>query len=315
MVVNRNNPRYVVLLCITSWSVCLGVVLGDDGEVRLLHEVSSSSFATTSSDLSAFEPMASADAAAPWLWHIRPRGFVYDTHWASAAEPRLATHLVEERNQGALLDSHIGGRIGVLRYGPKDHPEGFQLDILGGAKLRQDLDEGFDVLATDFRYDIIGTYGAGPHRFKFGFYHISSHTGDEFLLKNPGFDRLNFFRDALVVGYSYFPIPDVRVYAEMGWAFQCEISEPWDFQFGMDLGPQNPTGVRGAPFLAINVHLREELDFGGNFALQAGWAWRGDDALDGLLRTGVYFYNGHSPQFSFFAEHEQQVGWGLWYDL
>jgi hypothetical protein len=33
-----------------------------------------------------------------------------------------------------------------------------------------------------------------------------------------------------------------------------------------------------------------------------------------VLRTGVYFYEGGSPQFSFYAEHERQVGWGLWYD-
>jgi hypothetical protein len=77
----------------------------------------------------------------PWQWHIRPRGFLYDTYWASAAEPRLATHLVEERHDGTFLDSHIGGRLGLLRFGPKESPEGFQIDLLGGAKLRQDADE------------------------------------------------------------------------------------------------------------------------------------------------------------------------------
>ena len=31
-------------------------------------------------------------------------------------------------------------------------------------------------------------------------------------------DRINFSRDALVLGFSYYPLPAWRWYAEMGWA-------------------------------------------------------------------------------------------------
>ncbi len=314
MDVHRRVLLIAFVLAAPGWWERSGVALGDEGDLQQLPRVESDFYvASRARDLPVPET-APAGSSSPWQWHIRPRGFVYDTYWASAAEPRLATHVIEERHDGTFLDSHIGGRFGILRYGPKDRPEGFQLDLLGGAKLRQNWGD-LDVLATDFRYDLIGTYGVGPHRFKFGFYHVSAHTGDEFLVENPGYDRLNFFRDTLVTGYSYYPIPQARFYAEMGWAMDHEISEPWEFQFGIDLGPQACTGVRGAPFMAMNVHLREELDFGGNFAFQAGWAWRGEDTLDGLLRTGVYFYEGASPHFSFYAEHERQIGWGLWYDF
>jgi hypothetical protein len=292
----------------------MGAAQGGEGDIPSLPEIEAAYNEASQDYLSSLTVPSASDVSSPWQWQIRPRGFVYDTYWASAAEPRLATHLIEEQHDGTFLDSHIGGRFGVLRFGPKDRPEGFQIDVLGGAKLRQSWGN-MDVLATDFRYDVLGTYGTGPHRYKFGFYHVSAHTGDEFLLKNPGFNRLNFFRDVLVAGYSYYPIPQARFYAEMGWAVDCEVSKPWEFQFGIDLGPQDSTGVGGALFMAMNVHLREELDFGGNFAFQAGWAWRGEDTLDGLLRTGVYFYEGASPYFAFFAEHERQVGWGLWYDF
>jgi len=40
-------------------------------------------------------------------------------------------------------------------------------------------------MATDFRFGVPLTYGEGPWRTKFGFYHLSSHVGDEYLLKNP----------------------------------------------------------------------------------------------------------------------------------
>jgi hypothetical protein len=309
---NHNRPLGLIYLAVVSWTVQAATASAADAGAGL---------ASAPPEVSLVAPRglemaqtSSADAIAPWSWQIRPRGFVYDTYWAGAAEPRLGTQLVDESDGGPFLDSQVGGRVGMLRYGPADRPEGFQVDVLGGAKLRQDWDGNLDVLATDYRYDILGTYGAGPHRWKFGFYHISSHVGDEFLLRNRQFQRLNYSRDTLVAGYSYYPLPCVRLYAEMGWAFDHDVSQPWHFQFGIDCGPRQPTGLHGAPFFAANVHLREELDFGGNLAVQAGWAWRGDDPLDGLLRTGLYFYEGGSPHFSFYAEHERQLGWGLWYD-
>jgi len=250
-----------------------------------------------------------------WQWQVRPKGFVYDTYWASAQEPRLGVQVVNEAGSGSLMDSTLGGRFGLFRYGSRDSTDGWQLDVAAAAALRQDADEDLDVVSTDFRFYLPLSYGVGPHRFKFGYQHVSAHTGDEFLLKNPSHVRLNFTRDALVFGYSYYALPELRLYGEAGWAFAAEFSEPWDFQFGIDYGPTKPTGMRGAPFFAINGHLREEQNFGGNLALQAGLAWRGEDPNDGILRSGLYYYNGASPQFSFFREHEEQIGWGLWYDF
>jgi hypothetical protein len=146
-----------------------------------------------------------------------------------------------------------------------------------------------------------------------GYYHLSSHLGDEFLLDHPGYPRLNFARDVLVAGYAHYLSPNLRLYGEMGWAFYTDISQPWEFQFGVDYAPGYATGIRGAPFFAINGHLREELDFGGHFTVQAGWAWRADNSTH-LLRTGLEYFNGASNEYSFYNLHEQQIGYGLWYD-
>jgi hypothetical protein len=249
-----------------------------------------------------------------WTWQLLPQGVLYHTYWASAAEPRLSTQVVDERGNGPYVDSHIGARLGLFRFGAKDRPEGWQFDILGGAKLRQNIGEELDVEAVDFRYDLLLTHAYGPHRWKFGFYHVSSHTGDEFLLKNPGYPRLNYFRDTFVMGYSYYVIPELRLYGEVGYAVHRDVSQPLEIQFGIDYGPAYKTGPQGAPFIALNGHLREEQNFGGNFAMQAGWAWKSDRFNDGILRTGLYLYDGASPQFSFYQRYERQVGIGLWYD-
>ncbi|HWL11249.1 MAG TPA: DUF1207 domain-containing protein [Planctomicrobium sp.] len=250
-----------------------------------------------------------------WRWTLLPQGFLYRTYWASAAEPRLSTQYLKDVGGQRYLDSHIGGRIGLVRFGERYAEEGFQLDILGGAKLRQDAENNLDMTGTDYRYDIPLTYRRGPHAWKFGFYHVSSHAGDEYMVRHPTFNRIDYYRDSLYLGYSYNPSPELRIYGEADYAFSRDFAEPWHFQFGFDYGPAHPTGIRGAPFFAINGHLREELDFGGNVNLQAGWAWRGEGLNAGTLRTGLFFYNGGSPQYTFYDNSEQQIGWGLWYDF
>lgn len=255
------------------------------------------------------------DEDAVWCWRVLPQGIVYRPYLAAAKESRLSTVVINEREDGLLWDSTLGGRFGLLRFGPADRPEGFQWDIDGAGMVRLDPNEEMDVRGADFRAGTSLNWGYGKHRWRVGFYHLSSHTGDEFLLKNPGYARVNFYRDAFYAGYSYYFTPDFRLYGELAAAFHVEYAEPIELLFGFDWSPSRPTGLRGAPFAALNVHLRQELQFSGNLALQAGWAWRGGDAASGLFRTGLYYYNGGSPQWSFYRDTEQAAGYGIWYDF
>jgi hypothetical protein len=138
--------------------------------------------------------------------------------------------------------------------------------------------------------------------------------GDEFLLRNPNYPRLNYVRDVLVFGHMIYLTPRLRAYGEAGWAFNSDISEPWEFQFGLDYAPLGPTGIGGSPFFALNGHLHEEVNFGGAFTAQAGWAWRSDFNTP-LLRAGFHYLNGKSNQYSFYNLHEEQFGLAMWYDF
>jgi hypothetical protein len=149
---------------------------------------------------------------------FRPKGFVYSTYWASAAEPRMATHSSRKLGDDWLLDSHIGGRVGSCVSGRRTGTKAGSWTYWAAPSCGK-TGKRTGCVATDYRYDILTTYVRGPYRFKFGFYHVSSHAGDEFLLKNPGFDRLNYYRDVLVAGVSYYPFPSCGFYSEVGWAF------------------------------------------------------------------------------------------------
>ncbi len=252
-----------------------------------------------------------------WQWQWAPTGLIYRSYLAGPKEPRFGTAWLYDSDLRWRWDTTIGARVGLIRYGTTDplHPEGWQLDAEGAVFPRLDINDGKrDLDASDFRVGFVLTYGQGPHAWKFGYYHISAHLGDEFMLANPGVRRLNFTWDGLVLGYSYFCTPQLRLYAEAAWAFATDDgAQPWRFQFGVDYAPSEPTGPEGAPFFAINGFLREEVDFGGTLSVQLGWAWRGTSGQ--LLRVGLQYLNGKSIQYEFYDTFEQQLGLGVWYDF
>lgn len=267
-----------------------------------------SAFATGSEPL-IFTP----HAMNPGLQFLPPET-IYPAYLAGPKESRLGTQYFSEADEGALWDSTLGGRVGLFRWGGFPGMPLWQLDAEGAAILRLDPEERIDLRSVDYRAGVPLTMAWGAHRFKFGYYHLSAHIGDEFLIKNPTFERLNYVRDALVFGYSRYLSERLRVYGETSWAFYHEISDPWQFQFGMEYAPTRPTGILGEPFFAINGLLREEVDFGGTVTMHTGWAWR-EGRAGRLLRTGLFVQAGKSQQAEFFDESERQIGVGLWYDF
>lgn len=253
-----------------------------------------------------------------WTWRVLPSGLIYRSYMAGVHEPRIAIVAFYEQEAGqSLWDATLGGRGGVLRYGDGDplRPQGWQLDVEGAVMVRLDVENRQDLESSDYRFGFPITYGIANWQFKFGYYHISSHLGDERMLREPGQDeRINYVRDGILYGVSYYPVPSIRIYGELGGAFNADGgAKPFETQFGTELAPPGPTGGRGAPFLAINGHLRQDHHFGGDVSLQTGWLWRGE--FGQKMRLGMHYFNGKSSQFQFFNAYEQQIGGGLWYDF
>ena len=159
-------------------------------------------------------------------------------------------------------------------------------------------------------------YGVGRWQTKLAYYHNSAHLGDESMIKYyPAFPRVNYVRDCFVWGNSWYPLDWMRLYGEVGWAFyNSGGSEPWEFQFGTELIQARPTGPLGAPFAAINGMSRQELDWGGNLCVQAGWAWRGRRS-EKLFRLGFEYLYGSDPQYEFVFYEQNRYGFGIWYDF
>ena len=264
-------------------------------------------------------------AARPWSWQILPNNLIYTSYLAGPKEPRFATVWYDDTapdpftpdvSGGWMWDSTLGGRVSVLRYGSDTvlHPQGFEVQLEGAAFVRLDPARDRDLVSSDYRFGIPLVYGVGRWQTKLAYYHNSAHLGDEAIILFPDFPRVNYVRDVIVWGNSWYPLDWMRLYGEVGWSFfNSGGSEPWEFQFGTELIQARATGIHGAPFLAINGMSRQELDWGGNVCVQTGWAWRGDHS-EKLLRIGFEYLYGSDPQYEFTFYNQNRAGIGMWYD-
>src|SRR3954468_22413828 len=252
-----------------------------------------------------------------WFWQWVPAGIIYHSYMAGPQEPRSGIFIFSDLNGDTFGDAALGGRMGFLKYGNNDptHPEGWQLDFYGAALPRLNLKHQEDLDSCDYVFGLPLTYGNECWQTKFGYAHLSSHMGDEFAIRNPGAlaDRVNYTRDSLVWGNSYYVAPWCRVYGDVGWAPHCDgFAHRWTTQFGTELSRPGPT-LHATPFFAINGRAREDDDWVGDVNIQTGMLHRG--ILGQTLRYGFDHYNGKSSQSQFQGEHEHQVGFGFWYDF
>ncbi len=250
----------------------------------------------------------------PWTWQVLPDGLMFKNYLASNEEGRLGAQLYHDKNIGWTWDSSLGAHVGILRYGTQDPiwPEGWQFDVDAVALPR--LDSSRSIESVDFRAGFPITHRAGPWEWKFGYYHLSSHLGDLYIESHPGAMRLDYVREQLVLGVAYRPILNLRFYGEANYAFiESGGSRPWEFQFGIDYSPEEPTGLHGAPFVAINSKIQEDLNYSGNVTFEAGWEWRGPTGH--TLRTGVEYFDGFDFQRQFYSDYRQFIGAGVWYDF
>jgi hypothetical protein len=184
---------------------------------------SSSSVSVSGSSLSYSEAEALGCTACdsicePWSCHIMPDGLIYTSYLAGGREPRMRWVWNESSRFGSNWEVTLGGRVGILRYGNgariNQNIRGWQLDLEGAAFPRLSQGSGLDVIDTDYRIGFPLTYSNGAWNFKVSYYHISAHIGDEYLLANPTFNRINFSHDGFVFGADYYTSQNIRFYGE-----------------------------------------------------------------------------------------------------
>ncbi|WP_146515486.1 DUF1207 domain-containing protein [Rubripirellula amarantea] len=252
-----------------------------------------------------------------WDWHLLPDGLLWHSYLADPHEPRMSLMVFRDQRGGEYWDATLGGRMGLLRYGTGEakRPTGWQWDLEGAVMTRLDRKNSQDVESMDFRFGTEMTAAEGPWAMKVGYFHVSSHVGDEYVERNPTFQRINYVTESWIIGSSYRPVDSMRLYAEFADAFiQSGGAKRYQVQTGYEYTPLAKVARRGAPFAAVHLNLREAVDYEASTTMQVGWAFHGPDS-GRRLRFGGQFGDGPTSQYEFFTRREQYVGLGVWLDF
>ncbi len=206
-----------------------------------------------------YERWIAADSKSDeWSSQVLPVGIMYPSYLAGRKESRLQSIITYDKDYGTLWDITLGGRAPIFRYGTKDitQPEGWEIELEGAALLRLDWERDRNLAATDYRAGVPIVYGTRRWQVKTGYYHVSSHLGDNYLMDNFR-PRVHYSRDSIMLGLAVKPTDSVRLYAEADYAFHSRTAKPWEFQFGFEYTPEfTPTTSNWAarPFLSL-IHI------------------------------------------------------------
>jgi len=249
-------------------------------------------------------------------WQLLPDGLLWHSYLADPHEPRISAVILGTREEEVFWDATLGGRVGLLRYGTAgaNPVSGFQWDLQGAVITRLDLGHAEDVESMDYRFGTDMTMAEGPWAAKFGYFHVSSHVGDEYMIRNPTFQRVNYVTESWIAALSYSPSRSVRIYGEFANAFRTSGgAKRYQFQTGAEFTPASSRSSAGAPFAAIHMNFREAVDYDVSTTIQAGWSYQGPTS-GRRLRFGLQYGQGPTSQYAFFTRREEYLAIGTWFD-
>lgn len=237
-----------------------------------------------------------------------PDGPAFHPPLASPLEPafRLAPVRVDrgdtERWVG-LLD--FGERFTATVRSP-DREDGLRLDLAvsGGAFTRFDLETSSnEFVEAHFRGAVQGLARRGRLAARLELHHVSSHLGDEFLVRT-GRQPISTSREGVELLMQADPVSELRVYAGGGVLLRStEDLEPLSARGGLEWwtggGGEGP-----APYVAADVHAWEEVGWDPAVAAEVGLATGG-----GRYRLALTAGAGPSRAEQFVREDE--TFWGV----
>ncbi|HEY0007557.1 MAG TPA: DUF1207 domain-containing protein [Tepidisphaeraceae bacterium] len=174
--------------------------------------------------------------------------------------------------------------------------------------------ESLDLVNADY---FVGPYAA----FRYGdfsllgrVFHQSSHLGDEYLLRDPGIDRVNVSYEAVDLIASLELPAGFRIYGGAGYLFHKEPEElkPWTTQYGLEFrSPYTVLGNAFRPIMAADFQHREESDWELDLSLRVGVQVEDPGRFSQRMLLMLEYYDGRSPNGQFYDDRIQYFGAGL----
>jgi hypothetical protein len=232
---------------------------------------------------------------------------------ADPRQPRFSVsylHYRSARNEFAAASTAFGEYFG-LASGVFGSSGSSQVGIQGGVFALFNLDApSSDLINADYWIGLPVSYRKGPWSYVLRLYHQSSHLGDEFILGNPGIDRVNLSYEDMkfLVSYEW---ERWRVYGGGGYILNSEPDlVPKHLQGGVEYVHPRAAG-RLSFIAAMDVQASEELEWRRSRSYQAGFELRSGSPR--RARLMLEHFRGHSPNGQFYREPLRYTGLGLYF--
>lgn len=232
------------------------------------------------------------------------------------ADPRQPRASVSYQRYRTTTESFNAGAVSLGHYfaigsGFMGRSGASQLGLQGAVFALFNLDApSKDLINADYWIGLPWSYRRGPWSYLLRVYHQSSHLGDEFILGNPGLNRVNLsYEDAeALVSYEW---EGWRFYGGGGYILN---SEPALARGHLQAGTEyvRPRALGKFDFVAAtDVQTSEELGWAYSRSYVAGLEFRSATTRRvGLL---LEHFRGHSPNGQFFREPLRYTGIGLYF--
>jgi hypothetical protein len=182
------------------------------------------------------------------------------------------------------------------------------------------IQSGTELKNTDFYVGIPLTYAINAWSMRFRIYHISSHLGDEFLVNNPNFIRVNPSMEAVDFFASYQALGALRLYAGVGAIFHWDPSfklKPFYCEYGGEFRFCGSKFIQqrlyGTFFIAAHFRTYQFLkyDFDGTFV--GGYEWSKLQGIGRKFRVFIEYHKGFSLEGQFMKDRTSYISYLLSY--
>jgi len=229
-----------------------------------------------------------------------PRQLAYSVGWRF-------NDRVLERN---VIDVSFYDRFAIFRWCDLWKWKGdLQLEIEGGVWAVFDpLHDSSPLVDADYYVGFPLTYAFDNWAIRIRGYHISTHIGDEFLLNNPHFHRLNPSVEAFDLFVSNYFTKDIRLYGGIGYV-ACQDDS---FRTGkvylqgglelrlFELGYHDYCNrLYGVPIFGMNFYYQSHFKHHVNQTYVLGYEWGKFSGLRQKLRVYLEYHDGYSVDGQF----------------
>ena len=233
-------------------------------------------------------------------------------------------------------DDQLGAKVIEVSYGDEfpifrwfdvfsahgDLQIGITAGVWSAFKMNATTDGALSELVnTDYLVGLMLTYAYDKWSYRFRFYHISSHLGDEFLVNHPNFDRVNPSMECVDLFVSCQLTSAIRLYVGPGIVVHSDTSyhiDPFYIEYGTEMRWWGRKyfyhRLYGTFFFVANFRNWQENDMEFDTSLLLGYEWSKLQGVGRKIRIFGEYHNGYS-EGQFFKDHTSwiaiRLAWGF----